>query len=168
MPLISGQASQVLAPQRYTAVQEAATGGIPRQRQRDPSFADRCQPGINGTTSVGATYASTSSSTIVPTSSMAAAYTLEQQGRLQAAVAAAAGAASDYNFITRPCCSIRLLFGIQSTAVLGSFHYSSLVINLVSITNCMHHLYLQQLILFVLTYMVMVNTEELSLFLKQR
>ena len=29
MPLISGQASQVLALQRYTAAQEAATGGTP-------------------------------------------------------------------------------------------------------------------------------------------
>ena len=91
MPLIAGQASQVLALQRYTAAQEAATGGTPDNVSvtLDGLIANK-QLGINGTTSVGATYASTSSSTIVPTSSMAAAYTLEQQGRLQAAVAAAA------------------------------------------------------------------------------
>ena len=91
MPLITGQASQVIALERYNAAKAGATNGSVDNVSvtLDGLIANK-QLGINGTTSVGATYASTASSTVVPTSSMAAAYTLEQQGRLQAAVAAAA------------------------------------------------------------------------------
>lgn len=95
MPLIAGQASQVIALTQYNARQANAAEGKNSDTVAvtlEGSIADK-QLGINGTTSIGSTYASTSSSTIVPTSSVAAAYTLSQQGKLQAAVAAAAGKA---------------------------------------------------------------------------
>ena len=92
MPLIAGQASQVIALAQYNARQADGKNSDTVAVTLEGSIADK-QLGINGTTSIGSTYASCSSSTIVPTSSVAAAYTLSQQGKLQAAVAAAAGKA---------------------------------------------------------------------------
>ena len=92
MPLIAGQASQVIALTQYNARQADGKNSDTMAVTLEGSIADK-QLGINGTTSIGSTYASCSSSTIVPTSSVAAAYTLSQQGKLQAAVAAAAGKA---------------------------------------------------------------------------
>lgn len=95
MPLIAGQASQVIALAKFNARQADAADTKNNDTVAvtlEGSIADK-QLGITGATSISNTYASTTSSTVVPTSAVAAAYTLEQQGKLQAAVAAAASKA---------------------------------------------------------------------------